>query len=405
MPTPFKARGRRESAVAGLTLSAIVLVGSIALHDKLMGHPGLYSLSAISFLLAGAALLAEALDVAPAVVELVLGVLAAEAGVPSVEGVELLALVGSVFIMYMAGLEIDPHLLRRNLLSSTISGVVSFLAPMVVAALGVHHFLGYTWEQSLLAAIGTATTSVAVVYAIIRRGGLTRRPIGQIILATAMVADVASILAFVAVEAGISVVVGLYLVGIVAVIILLARFFEWASGGLHEVELKLILAFLTAAALISEYVGVHAILFAFLLGIATRDTVEKSRDLGTKLTALTFGVLAPIFFIDAGLHAKPEHPLLYAEIAALLLLLTFPAKVLFTHAALKALTGSRRVRLKLTSVFGARLTVSTVIAFTGEATGKLPHDLAGAIIMSALIATIAAAAITRSPIPEEIPPS
>lgn len=391
--------GKGERLASGVAIALVTLIASTILRDRFVFNEELYSLSVVSLLLASSALIADPLAVTPAVVEIILGVLAGGLGVPRASAVELLGLIGSVFIMYMAGLEIDPHLMRRYMLTSLTAGVVSFLAPAAIAYYALM-LIGYSRIESMLAAIGTATTSVAVVYAIIRRRGLSRRPLGQIVLATAMIADVSSILAFVLIEAGITLAVIGYFVGLAFAVWLLSRFLECVSGGEHEAELRLILSFLIAAALVSEYVGVHAILFAFLLGVATRNTVSKSRLLEDKLSALTFGLLAPVFFIDAGLHATPEHQLLYVELAGLLLLATFPSKIVATHFTLKSLTG-RRIMLRISTVFGARLTVSTVIAFTGEATGVLSHDLAGAVIMSALIATIVSALVAGAPLPEE----
>ncbi|MEB3787990.1 MAG: hypothetical protein GSR78_04450 [Desulfurococcales archaeon] len=50
-------------------------------------------------------------------------------------------------------------------------------------------------------------------------------------------------------------------------------------------------------------------------------------------------------------------------------------KVASTHAALRLM-------------FGARLTVSTVIAYAGESSGVLGHKLASAIVLSALVAMV-----------------
>ena len=386
--------------VVGLLLGLAVAASAGPLHEYFAEEGDLYVLSAVAVLLASSSLLADALGVAAAVIELALGALAGYLGLSPVPSLELLGLVGSVFIMYVAGLEIDPSLLRRFLVPSLIGGLISFLAP-AGAAYAAMHALGYTRQEALMASIGTATTSVAVVYAIIRRTGLSRRPLGQIVIAVAMVADVASILAFVAVAAGASVLIGLYFAGMILAVYLLARALEWASGGENEVELRLILAFLIVAALISESVGVHAILFAFLLGVATRGSVLQDRALEEKISGLTFGLLAPLFFVDAGLHAAPKHPLLYAEISLLLLATTMPVKIAATHTALTTML-RRHVPLRLSTVFGARLTVSTIIAFTGEATGILSHDLAGSIIMSALLATIIAGAISGAPLEEGV---
>ena len=384
--------------LAGLGIVVVTLGVIVVFGDRLSFDPGLYSFAVVSGFVAAGALMAEPLGVSPAIVELSLGVLAGALGVPRSETLDILGLMGSIFIMYVAGLEIEPAVLKRDLVPSLFSGLTSFFAPLAATLVALTHF-GFSAEESLLAGIGVSTTSVAVVYAIIRKHGVIRRRLGQLILAVAMVADVTSIIAFVLAASAHTLGMALYFIGILVSPFMLAFFLEWASGGEHEVELKLILAFLVAASLVSEYFGVHAILFAFLLGVATRETVVRRPVLESKVMALTFGVLAPIFFVNAGLHASPANPLVYLELTALVLLVSFPVKVIATHYSLKLFMG--RSPGRITAVFGARLTVSTVIAFAGEAAGVLSHDLAGAVIMSALIATIVSAIIAGTPIPEE----
>ncbi len=394
----MRKRRRHHLLIAGggiifLTLLAIILFG-----DRLIFDPSLYSFAVVSSFIAAGALIAEPLGVSPAVVELALGVIAGALGVPRSEIIDVLGLMGSIFIMYVAGLEIEPSVLKRDLVPSVVSGLISFLAPLAATYVILVH-MGFNGTESVLAGIGVSTTSVAVVYAIIRKHGVIRRRLGQLILAVAMVADVSSILAFVLAASAHTLNMALYFVGILISPFILSIFLEWASGGEHEVELKLILAFLVAASLVSEYFGVHAILFAFLLGIATRDTIIKRPVLRDKVTALTFGLLAPIFFVDAGLHASPSNLYVYLELTIFILLVSLPVKIIATHLSLRTLTG--RSPGRISAVFGARLTVSTVIAFAGEAAGVLSHDLAGAIILSALIATIVSAIIAGAPLPEQ----
>ncbi|MCE4610038.1 MAG: cation:proton antiporter [Desulfurococcales archaeon] len=391
-------RRHKQMLIAGLGIVALTLGAIIVFGDRLSFDPGLYSFAVVSGFVAAGALIAEPLGVSPAIVELSLGVLAGALGVPRSETLDILGLMGSIFIMYVAGLEIEPAVLKRDLISSLFSGLTSFFAPLAATYVALTHF-GFFAEESLLAGIGVSTTSVAVVYAIIRKHGVIRRRLGQLILAVAMVADVTSIIAFVLAASAHTLSMAMYFMGILVSPFLLAFFLEWASGGEHEVELKLILAFLVAASLVSEYFGVHAILFAFLLGVATRETVVRRPVLESKVMALTFGVLAPIFFVNAGLHASPANPLVYLEMTALVFLVSFPVKIIATHYSLKLFMD--RSPGRITAVFGARLTVSTVIAFAGEAAGVLSHDLAGAVIMSALIATIVSAIIAGTPIPEE----
>jgi glutathione-regulated potassium-efflux system ancillary protein KefC len=173
-------RGRGR-LFAGIVVALVAVIGAVLLKGVFTSHENLYSLSVISLLLAASALMAEPLMITPAVIEIILGAIAGIAGVPKTEVVDILAMIGSVFIMYMAGLEIDTRLLRRSMKGALIVGLTSFLAPTLLVFAGLR-IIGYEWEESWLAAIGTATTSVAVVYAIIRRRGLARRPTGQLIL-------------------------------------------------------------------------------------------------------------------------------------------------------------------------------------------------------------------------------
>ncbi len=376
--------------IVSITMAVVVLTAAWLLGDAFSFDRELFSLSVVSMLVATGALLAEALGVTPAIVEVVLGVAAGLVGVPASSVVDTLGLVGSVFIMYMAGLEVDLKILMRNLKISLAAGLTSFAVP-TLTALAALRLLGYSLEEALLASIGVATTSVAVVYAITRRSGLLRRPLGQIVLATAMTADVASILAFVAVMTGLTWEVAAYFAGMTVGVVVVSKLLEWTSGGGNEVEMRLVLGFLVGASLVSEYVGVHAILFAFLLGVATRETIA-SRSVYDKLSALTFGVLAPIFFINAGLHAAPSNPLHYLTLSLVLVLASLPVKIAAAHVMLRLLLDAR-IPVKLTTVFGARLTVSAVIAFTGMTMGILSRDLAGAVILSSLIATLVSAGI------------
>ena len=378
------------SLLVGVALVAAALAGARLFRGMMSLDEELFSLSVVSVLVAASALLAEALAVPSAVLEIVLGVAAGLSGVPVSGVLDTLGVVGSVFIMYMAGLEVEPRLLYRHARTSLIAGLASFAVP-ALATYAVMRLLGYSGAEAVLASIGVATTSVAVVYSIIRRGGFIRRPAGQVILATAMVADVASIVAFAITVAGLDVAVVLYLAGAVVAAFGLARLLEELSLSGYEAEVRLILGFLVAAAIIGEYVGVHAMLFAFFLGVATRGMIAAGgRGSYTKLSAVTFGLLAPIFFIDAGLHATPSDPARMAFLGLVLLAASLPLKVASTHAALRLLLGAR-VPLRVSMVFGARLTVSTVIAYAGESSGVLGHELAGAIVLSALVATVVSA--------------
>ncbi len=368
------------SMLGGFTLSLVIGRGGEHLHNV-----DLLSLSAVALLIAAASFYSDAIGVAPAIFEIVLGLAAAALGLHASDPLTLLSLMGSVFLMYIAGLEIDPVLLRRNLGKSLVIGGAGFLAPLASSYV-LLRLLGYSSLQAVYAGLGVSTTGVAIVYAIIKSAGLIRRRIGQVIFATAMVADVIVVLVFTFLASSRSPMMILYFVIVIIFPIVFARIIHSLPHSSAEGELRIILAVLIGAALVSELVGVHAILFAFILGIATRQFIHKRKIVEAKINGLTFGFLAPIFFTTAGMSAYPENPGKSLLLAILLFAASYPAKILATHTLFSILDGFKRLRL--ITIFGARLTVSTVIAFAGLNTGILPPSLAGAIIISALIATL-----------------
>ncbi len=359
----------------------------------------LYFLAVIASLIMASSFLSDALGIAPAIFEILFGFTAAYFGIKTNDTIGLLALAGSVFIMYVAGLEIDPPVLRRNLKKSLVAGTISFMAPMLVTGSVLHYLLDYPLQTSFLAALAVSTTGVAIVYSIIKMKGLLRRNIGQLIFATSMVADVAVVLIFTLLVSAKSLTMLLYFVLVVIFPILFGKLILYLPHSSAEAELRTILAVLIAAALVSELAGMHAILFAFLLGVTTRKFVAKRKHVEEKVLGLTFGFLAPIFFLNAGIAAMPGDIKGSIILAIILLAASYPAKVLLTHASLYVMAGFKKLRIS--SVFGARLTVSTVIAYTGKQIGVLSPELAGAIILSAIMATTLSAIISKSPVIEE----
>ena len=287
--------------------------------------------------------------------------------------------------------EIDIELLGENLGKSLVIGVISFFAPFASTAL-ICHLAGYGVVESLLVGVGVSTTSVAVVYAILRGRGVLRTKRGQVVLASTMAVDVISIIVFMAIIAEASPLLIAYVTALIIVPLLTRSLFRYLPQADHEPEIRVIMALLLAVALFSEVIGVHAVLFAFILGVALREALQTRQMLPEKMSGIVFGFLSPIFFTAAGLYAARAglDPRL-AMLSIMILAISLPAKIVSTHLALKKLVSVRDIRLS--TVFGARLTVSTIIAYTGLVRGLLPPELAASIMLTAVAATTIAGVV------------
>ncbi len=360
----------------------IVALASIVLASR----PGddLVELTVVGGIVTASALLAEGVGIVAAVFEIMLGFIAGLAGMKESSLLDIVALLGGSLLMFMAGLEIDPRLMRRYMLRSLAMGTISFTAPMAATYLALS-LLGYPLRDSLLAAIGVSTTSVAVVYTITRRHGVISSMRGQVLLASAMTADVLSILAFSVIVLEPNPLLLIYIIVLLASPPLVAKILDSLPPSTYESEVRVILAIVMAATLFSEAVGVHGILFSFLLGTAISGGKIKHR-VEQRLGPFIMGFLAPVFFVNAGLHIAPVGIARLWRVTVILLAVSYPAKLLATYVALRVVAKIRGWRLS--NVMAARLTVSTIIAYAGLKGGLIGYDLAAGIMASALIATI-----------------
>ncbi|MEB3773492.1 MAG: cation:proton antiporter [Desulfurococcales archaeon] len=362
---------------------AVIGLASISL--PLTGHSGeLMDLTVVGGVILASALLAEALGIVSAVFEIFLGFIAGLMGVEGGEVLDLVALLGGSLLMFMAGLEIDVAILRRFIWRSLLIGGVSFSAPALVTAF-ILMGMGYPMLDSALAAVGVSTTSVAVVYSIVRRFRMLSSWRGQVLLASAMIADVLSILAFTAAVFRPSLLLVVYGASLVLVPPLAARILRRLPPIAYEAEVRVVFALILAITLFSEVVGIHGILFAFLLGAALAETRIRDR-IGERVGGVVFGFMAPVFFANAGLHIAPVDLGRLKKIMVILFLSSYPVKVAATHVALRLLA---RIRdLRIANVMAARLTVSTIIAYAGLKSGLMDHGLAAGVMVTALIATL-----------------
>src|SRR5215510_334809 len=124
------------------------------------------------FLAVLSALLASAVRLSIALVEICVGVVAASL-LGAVDGTHLLAAnsewlrflaaVGAVLLTFLAGAELDPKVMRSKLAEVNLIGLIGFLAPFLACAALAYYGLGWSADASWLAGIALSTTSMAVV--------------------------------------------------------------------------------------------------------------------------------------------------------------------------------------------------------------------------------------------------
>src|SRR5436190_15031480 len=115
------------------------------------------------------------ITISAALFEIVVGAIAGNTvGLPLTPWIDYIASFGAIVLTFLAGTDIDPHVVKRNFGSSVTIGLMGFFAPYLGCLLLARYGLGWPWPQAQIAGIALSTTSVAVVYAVMVETGYNK---------------------------------------------------------------------------------------------------------------------------------------------------------------------------------------------------------------------------------------
>ncbi len=131
-----------------------------------------------------ASLISLRLGISVAIVEILLGVLAGNFfGFQTEPWMTYLAGFGGIVLTFLAGAEVDLHLMRSKMKESLLIGGASFLVPFIGAFAYTYFISGWPLNGALIAGAALSTTSLAVVYSVLNETGLTSTKLGKSLMA------------------------------------------------------------------------------------------------------------------------------------------------------------------------------------------------------------------------------
>jgi Kef-type K+ transport system membrane component KefB len=235
------------------------------------------------------------------------------------QAVEVVALIGLAFVLFLAGLEIEFEKLRGPVLRLTGLGFVLSFGIALLVSFGLE--AGGLVDTPLLVAIILCATSLGVLVPVLKDEGEISSTFGQLIIAAASIADFGAIILlslFFSGEGGIgSTLVLLGSVFALAVVVLVVTRGAERSMRIRDdlvrlqdttaqIRVRGALLLFVAFAAIAEQLGLEVILGAFIAGaivsLVDRDEVMTHPDFRRKLEAVGFGVFIPAFFVTSGVR-------------------------------------------------------------------------------------------------------
>jgi len=244
-----------------------------------------------------------------AVIEIVAGVVAGNyLGLHPAQWMDFLAGFGGILLTFLAGAEVDPSLIRKNLKASLLLGGFSFLAPYLATVAYCHLVIHWSWQASLVAGCALSTTSLAVVYAVLVETGLTSTSLGKLIMAATFVTDMGTALALSLSFSSFSLRTLGFAASSALIIVLapkvLPPIFERYGKRVIEPEIKLLFLILFTVMFLGEWGQSHAVLPVFVLGLCLARMFLRHKNLQVKLRTVAFAMITPFFFIKGGMNVS-----------------------------------------------------------------------------------------------------
>lgn len=338
---------------------------------------------------------------------------------------------GILMLLLLTGMETDLALVRkvrRAAFSVSITGIaVPFACGFAVGEFLPEAMLprpDLRLITSLFLGTALSISSVKIVAMVVREMHFMRRNVGQVIVASAIIDDTIGWI-IIAITFGIALHGGVepmsLVTSIVGVALFLAfsftlgrrivfRLIRWSNDVFvsDAAVITTILVIMGVMALITDFIGVHTVLGAFVAGILVGQSPILTRHIDEQLRGLIVALFAPVFFGLAGLSADltvlADWHLLLLTVG--LILIASVGK--FAGAFLGGWFGglSRAESFALASGMNARGSTEVVVASIGLSMGALSQNLFTMIVAMAVVTTMAMPpmlrwALSRLPMREE----
>ncbi len=223
----------------------------------------------------------------------------------------LFGTVGLLYIMFLAGIEIDLKEFKKNKSKIIFFGLVTFLLPLAAGTFASYYVLGYGWLSSILLA-SMFSTHTLVSYPIASKYGVSRNKAVALTVGGTMITDILAllILAIIAgmtkgevsstfwITLGIS---SLVFVGIVFFIfpLIIRWFFKNYEDSVSQYIFVLAIVFL--ASFLAEAAGIEAIIGAFFAGLVLNTFIPHSSPLMNRIDFVGNALFIPFFLIGVGM--------------------------------------------------------------------------------------------------------
>lgn len=218
---------------------------------------------------------------------------------------------GLLYIMFLAGLEIDMGDFKKNSKKSIVFGLYTFIIPMVLGTLAGLYILKFSVFTSVLLASMFASHTL-IAYPLISKLGVAKNRAVNIAVGGTMITDTLALLVLAVIvgmttgevnsEFWIRLIISILIFGLIVMLVfpIIGRwFFKRVEDNVSQYIFVLVMVFM--GAVLAEIAGIEAIIGAFLAGLAMNRLIPHTSPLMNRIEFVGNAIFIPFFLIGVGM--------------------------------------------------------------------------------------------------------
>ncbi|PWN70646.1 sodium:proton antiporter [Chryseobacterium phosphatilyticum] len=320
---------------------------------------------------------------------------------------------GLLYIMFLAGLEIDMGDFKKNKWKSLTFGLYTFIVPFVLGYLGGYYLLHFSMLTSILFA-SLFSSHTLIAYPLVSKLGIAKNKAVNITVGGTMITDILALLVLavivgmsqgdVGTEFWVKLSVSFILFALIVLIVfpIIGRwFFKRVDDKISQYIFVLVMIYL--AAMLAELAGVEAIIGAFFAGLALNRLIPHTSSLMNRVEFVGNAIFIPFFLISVGMLIDFKvfiQSWETLEVAAIMLVASIGGKYISAVATQKTFRLTKeegKLIFGLSSASAAATLASVMVGYniilseteTGEPVRLLnEHVLNGSILLILISCTI-----------------
>jgi Kef-type K+ transport system membrane component KefB len=323
--------------------------------------------------------------------------------------VDLFSTIGLLYIMFIAGLELDLGEFRKHRNKSLVFGLLTFLIPISLGVPACLYLLGYGFSTSLLTASMFATHTL-IAYPIVNRLGISKMQAVAIAVGGTILTDTAVLFLLAIVsgwkESGLTsdFWVGLVLsvsIFILVVFLVVPRISSWFFKRLEDEKYAhfiYVLSVVFFCAFLAELSGLEPIIGAFAAGLMLNRFIPHTSALMNRIEFVGNALFIPFFLISVGMLIDVQ--VLTNGYHAILVAVTLTTVALTSKWLAAHLTGflfkySRPERNIIFGLSSAHAAATLAVILIGYQIGLIDDNILNGTIVLILITCVVASFITE----------